>query len=73
MKTIYPKEHLVDIRVSAKFDEIAFMPLQNTKQKPKRHGFADGLQDVRTTRIQYSPTKQLVGIIKMFKKNFYLK
>ena len=51
MMAIYPVVHLVDSKVSAKFDDIPFMPLQNIKQKPKCHGRMDGQTDGQSKNI----------------------
>ena len=45
MMAIYPKVHLVDSKMFAKFDEIPLMPLQNIEQKPNCHGWTEGEMD----------------------------
>ena len=40
---------LMDIYVFAKFDEIPSLPVQDIKEKPKRHGRTDGRKDGNTT------------------------
>ena len=37
--------HLIDINVSAKFDEFPSLPFQDIEEKPKRHGQTDRKTD----------------------------
>ena len=52
--------HLIDINVSAKFDEFPSLPFQDIKEKQKRHGRTDGKTDGRTTWKQDPPPTNIV-------------
>ena len=55
----------MDINVFAKFDEISSLPVEDIKEKPKRHRWTNGWKDVRMDNMKtVYPHKPFAGGIK---------
>ena len=56
-------DHLVDINVFAKFDEIPSLPFQDIRERPKLCGWKDGWMDRHENSIPPSPQTQFAGVM----------